>query len=132
MAGRPGARTAGRSWWVPRRSQSAAPLPRVVRSWLVLSAGGLPVVWVVWVVAVLAGAVQRPGGEPAAVMTLKAQRADHRSVTKIPPQVVTHDIGDIPRWSPGQGRLRCLGAVSIAAQLRPSLLGSLQDGCSAN
>src|SRR5215470_10313210 len=86
MAGRLGARTAGRNWCVPRRSQSAAPLPRVARSWLVLSAGGgLPVVWVP---AVLAGAVQRPGREPAAVMNLKARRADHRSGRKIPPQVV--------------------------------------------
>src|SRR5215470_14566446 len=120
MAGRLGARTAGWNWCVPRRSQSAAPLPRVARSWLVLSAGGgLPVVWVP---AVLAGAVQRPGCEPAAVMNLKAQRADHRSGRKIPPQVVIHGIGDIPRWSTGQGRLRCLGAVnSRGPAVRPAL-----------
>src|SRR5215467_7931277 len=80
---------------------------------------GLPVVRVL---AVLAGAVQRPGCEPAAVMNLKAQRADHRSIRKIPPQVVTHDIGDIPRWSTGQGRLRCLGAVnSRGPAVRPAL-----------
>src|SRR5215470_5754710 len=77
---------------------------------------------VMWVVAVLASAVQRPCCEPAAVMNLQAQRADHRSIRKIPPQVVTHDIGDIPRWSPGQGRLRCLGAVnSRGPAVRPAL-----------
>jgi hypothetical protein len=73
---------------------------------------------VVWVPAVLADAVQRPGCEPAAVMNLMAQRADYRSGRKFLPQAVTHDIGDIPRWSPGQGRLRRPGAVRRAWQAR--------------